>query len=180
MSKTLRYYHIDQECDWDGPRLDEVVLHVPPALLDAHVYRSCPECGGSELVAARVNPNLHPEPDEILQSPCPACADAPVAIVDTALREKAAAKLYHHWPRDQSYETLSEPLKDSWRESVDFTLSTVLGHVRYAKEIVEVCLPGRGVPVSTRVVGCTVPSAGWSALYDGDPIAILEEAGKEE
>ena len=170
---------------------------LPCALLDAHVYRSCPECGGSRKVPA-TEAHYGGSGGGCLvvggTKPCPACKDAPTAIVSAALRKKAIREgwlAYHHAIHGEEedeaviaaalFDTgiLHESYARNMGALVDAVLSVVLVHVRYAKEIVEVCLPGKGVPITTKVVGCTVPSAEWSALYDGDTIAILEEAGKE-
>ena len=141
------------------------VLHNWP-LLDAPVYRSCPECGGSRVLAT--GPPLN------IGEPCPACADAPTAIVSAALREKAkvamdsAARLSDVEPYDIAGGTLDEML--------DAVLSTVLGHVRYAKEI------GRWhdyYPGHIETGNAGRQTRDFVSLRSGDTIAILEEAGKE-
>ena len=191
MPETVREA-LDREIDL-SERLEDFFRDYPDDgrnILDAHIYRSCPECGESRklmLDALDFESDVEPSVD------CPCCKDTTVAIVETALREKAAAANYHCWPRDQPYETLPEPIKDSWRLSVDLTLSTVLGRpVRYAKEsddgdpLIGVIDHFEGVALKVCEVAlvdaaCTVPK-GYRVedISAGDTMAILEEAGKEE
>ena len=145
-------------------------------VLKATVYRSCPECGGSRSVPEAASGEL--DDAGVLQSPttgmasCPACKDAPTAIVETALRKKAKGIITDV---AASYCRPCAIDEDDMDEAVDAVLSTVLGRpVRYAKEV------GRVVQLNGPVV----------VQADGDPdsagllgagtlIAILEEAGKE-
>ena len=173
---------------------------VPDAMLEALVYRSCPECGGSgkcrqcngrgeftrynadgpETRFGEPPPTPQHYEDECDNcrgdGVCPACADAPVPIVDAALREKAIEDVGSYLGDDE--------LEFHPAAIVDAVLSTVLGHVRYAKEP-ELREAARAV------------LARWTELDTGDSIldermdalckatfpnseAILEEAGKEE
>ena len=157
-------------------------------LLDATVYRSCPECGGSRL--ARTDANWRRSDDDPgTMGVCPACADAPTAIVSAALREKAivAAQtatginvpthLFQDFPPRATMGVEMQP--DEAGRIVDAVLSTVLGHVRYAKEVGVLSIEhvGDGHPIAMLIDngGKTLGTA-----RTGDPIAILEEAGKEE
>ena len=170
------------------------------ALLDAHVYRSCLECGDT-----RATPKPYGDERDRGRtfSACPVCKDAPVAIVEAALREKAMREswlAYHRVvegdrPDD---ELIAEVLIDSGvlHESyvknmgvlVDAVLSTVLGKVRVAKRIGSIA----GIPSETELVAAGIGDRSFvkplppglyfdeTRLFNGDAIAILEEAGKEE
>jgi len=115
-------------------------------------------------------------------------AEAPTAIVETALREKAIREgwlAYHHAIHAEEeaeavmaaalFDTgvLHESYKRNMGALVDAVLSTVLGHVRYAKEVGE---------FSDRIGGPPMLLDGerWHRVSLGDTVAILEEAGKEE
>ena len=129
----------------------------------------------------------------------PAYTDSPVAIVDVALREKAA-RLFCNFDdcSDQNDEQRSELCPD-WCKALtlrraDAVLSTVLGHVRYAKGLLE------GAVIITEPFYGTGDAGGELAAIEFKPqsgplaeeydpplaqgaavtIAILEEAGKEE
>ena len=171
MSETVREWlkslgPLGEELALDGSRLSYFV----PQLLDAHIYRSCPECGGSR--------KRQPDYDTtfVEYGVCPACKDAPVAIVDAALREKAIVEAEAIYNRNG--------LMVIGDEVVDAVLSTVLGQVRYAKEILEGTID---VHDSASTQGAFVyvggKTRGENLLgIQGQhrAIAILEEAGKEE
>lgn len=108
-------------------------------------------------------------------------ADAPTAIVEAALRGEARDAL---WAKESMHD--SEPAEAWLDAAVDAVLSTVLGHVRYAKEEFEV--------VTRREQDETVfHDNSYKAVYrggkryrgshihlkTGSHVAILEEAGKE-
>ena len=140
-------------------------------LLHAPVYRSCPECGGSRVLAT--GPPLN------IGEPCPACADAPVAIVEAALRDSTVSDMVPGLARVlretragfdvESAEELAPLL-------VDAVLSTVLGRpVRYARTM------HRGQYYLHGDYG--IRTCADSPYPHGTPerdAAILEEAGKEE
>ena len=103
-------------------------------VLNATVYRSCPECGGSQHVIDHVAvegaDTPYPSAGGPEYVPCPACADAPVAIVETSLRRRAKDAL---WVLEDTADLMPA---EAWLDAaVDAVLSVVLGHVRYAKEI---------------------------------------------
>ena len=162
MPETLKDVICALPCD--GATTVAFLGALPVALLDATVYRSCPECGGSGLVPDPETVELGNDGefhiDDLEMLPCPACKDAPTAIVSAALREKAVAA---------ADEAAGEQVP-SVDAIVDAVLSTVLGHVRYAKEIWCLSVGGEVWP--------TCEESRW--LGRGDTIAILEEAGKEE
>jgi len=143
-------------------------------ILDAHVIRSCPECGGTHVTPK-------PYGDERDRgrtfSACPACADAPTAIVSAALREKAM-DLLHPYLRDGDPHTRGEA-----GELFDAVLSTVLGHVRYAKEMLT-AFEMRSVPDDdgTQWLKYDTNEVWEQQRHEvgrTTPVAILEEAGKE-
>ena len=196
MSETLRdviAHSIGVEAEDLADIGRERCAHIPEDVLDSLVYRSCPECGGSRKCRqcngrgefTRYNADgpetRFGEPPPTPQhyedecdnchgdGVCPACADAPVAIVETALREKGI-DLLHPYLRDGDPHTRGEA-----GELFDTVLSTVLGHVRYAKEMGQYVHGNRETGEAS-----WVDSEQQSNLHDGDPIAILEEAGKEE
>ncbi len=155
-------------------------------LLDATVYRSCPECGGKRRVAVNAHPVEPPDP-HVKIIDCPACKDAPTAIVSAALREKACQTICKALRERGGCDIWPEYAEDApgcdgcggcemCGTNVDAVLSTVLGRpVRYAKEV------GRVVQLNGPVVvqaDGDPDSAG--LLRAGTLIAILEEAGKEE
>ena len=136
---------------------------LPVALLDATVYRSCPECGGSRKVPA-TEAHYGGSGGGCLvvggTKPCPACADAPTAIVEAALREKVKAA-FREVKKYQQHKEMTDS------EAVDLLLSTVLGPVRYAKGIVKTLCPSVGC--------CICVTENQLLLHKGDTIAILED-----
>ena len=120
------------------PVVDGIVA-CPDWFLDGHVYRSCPECGGSRVVRcarckgvgeerAPLAGVTHPCPlcHGNGKTICPACADAPVAIVSAALRERARDAL---WAQEDTRDLMPAEV---WLDAaVDAVLSTVLGHIEY-------------------------------------------------
>ena len=170
----------------DGATTVAFLGALPVALLDATVYRSCPECGASrkcqrcdgegkwfyELELAMIDCD-----DCKGTGTCPACADAPTAIVSAALREKATCcelGLSKHLTTETQAKGLAGVTGAMWEVAqmrLDAILSTVLGRpVRYAKEVWCLSVGGEVWP--------TCKESRW--LGRGDTIAILEEAGKEE
>jgi len=129
---------------------------LPAGLLDATVYRECPECGGSR----KRKDSWAGATREVA---CPACTETPVAIVSAELREKAVVA-FGEVKKYQRHKGMTDS------EALDLILSTVLGQVRYAKEVW--CLSAGGE------VWPTTKESHW--LERGDSIAVLEEAGKEE
>ena len=106
-------------------------------ILDATVYRSCPECGGSRKHQLCKGVGRYDKGDVgDTQSArcygckgtgiCPACADSPTAIVEVALRERAI---------DAAYEAFMRPEDADVSDLVDAVLSVVLPRVRWAKEV---------------------------------------------
>ena len=155
--------------------------------LDATVYRSCPECGGSrkcqrcdgegkwfyELELAMIDCD-----DCKGTGTCPACADAPVAIVSAALREKARdAGINSTCGSEHEYDPAYGLSMADWDKATDAILSTVLGHVRYAKAWRGIGRLRLGFQEDTPMLDV---GDGTARELDGDEhIAILEEAGKE-
>ena len=183
MPDTLEQVILKLSCD--GATTPAIIGVLKEAgILDALVYRSCPECGGSRVLAT--GPPLN------IGEPCPACADAPVAIVSAALREKAIDACFAadqaalsrlqkqgfpDIPRVSTAETCPVDIRPIVEAEVDAVLSTVLGQVRYAKEI------GRWhdyYPGHIETGNAGRQTRDFVSLRSGDAIAILEEAGKEE
>ena len=154
-------------------------------ILDATVYRECPECGGIENhegdcnacgTTGEVDGKECPNCEGTGRGPwvpCPACKDAPTAIVSAALREKAAEELYMQTSAltathvcAEQWETAPEVGREAARQRVDAVLSTVLGRpVRYASQV---------IPAGEHYATLKGPKV----VFDRD-LAILEEAGKE-
>ena len=175
------------------------------AVLDSPVYRSCPECGGSRVLAT--GPPLN------IGEPCPACADAPVAIVSAALREKAIDACFAadqaalsrlqkqgfpDIPRVSTAETCPVDIRPIVEAEVDAVLSTVLGRpVRYAKDWRSIGRLRLGFQEDTPMLDVgdgtareldgdehiaileDVDSTDTSAAHVESAATILEEAGKE-
>ena len=182
----------------------EQLRYIEDAILDAHVYRSCPECGGIEnhegdCNACGTTGEVDGEECEECEGtgraswvPCPACADAPVAIVDAALRERAGRA---YWERTRllrvkelqnvAWEDLSPVRKIELMEEADHILSTVLGHVRYAKEILYNATTGTDGNACATVeyfINNDRDYKGYrtGGMLFGDIAILEEEAGKEE
>ena len=159
------------------PVFDGIVV-CPDWFLDAHIYRSCPECGGGGSVAGARDFPGGDEGYDVTNYPCPACKDAATAIAEAALREKAARAMYELEVAKvttpmAAWDDLDARVQEQWGARVDVVLSTVLGQVRYAKEI---------VTVSTNPHDIDFRKADGSVAFVriGDTIGILEEAGKEK
>jgi len=145
---------------------------LPRAILDATVYHSCPKCGGAKEYWVKDGAAEFPEPCD--------CKDAPTAIVEAVLREKA----------DRAIEAVFTAHRTGFGKAVrgellDTVLSTVLGQVRSAKEILynaHTDTDGDACATVEYFINddpCDYKGYRTGGSLDGD-IAILEEAGKEE
>ena len=163
-------------------------------ILDATVYRECPECGGIENhegdcnacgTTGEVDGKECPNCEGTGRGPwvpCPACKDAPTAIVSAALREKAIETIAHTCEDVFEARTDHTSVREALEAGLDAVLSTVLGRpVRYAKEVGRIELLPGDEPVVC-LMPMTPPTAAGTAprIESGDPIAILEKAGKEK
>lgn len=125
-------------------------------LLDATVYRSCPECGGSQGVNREWQGDYPCRTCEKDSTTCggfqhgsqalcseysrPACADSPTAIVEVALRERAIREAYakstEGYKQPDAWDDLDEMEREAFYNILDTALSVVLpGGVRWAKEV---------------------------------------------
>jgi len=166
--ETLRDVVLALPCD--GATSLAMLGALSPNLLDATVYRSCPECGGSGSVTGAEDFPGGDEGYDVTNSPCPACADNPTAIVEVALRDRA-------WQTAVDYagDTYGMDLtRAADARIVDAVLSVVLPRVRWAKAVGTLSIEhvGDGRPIAM-LIGSGGKTLGTART--GDCVAILEK-----
>ena len=111
-----------------GGRWERILIKHNDPILDAHIIRTCPTCGGSRSVTGAEDFPGGDEGYDVTCSPCPDCADAPVWVIAPEALDGVADVLgYVDWESASAIE----------RAHIMSVLQALLPRARRAKEVVK-------------------------------------------
>ena len=165
-----------------GGRWERILIKHNDPILDAHIIRTCPTCGGSVLVPGpstlEFDDEGEPIPGSMDMEICPDCADAPVWVIAPEAWEKAARLLLTQRFPGQTWdgkETLSlVAAKAIVLKSLDELAQALLPRARRAKAVGHIC----GFDVE--FYPSTADSRYEGRNVVGDTIAILHNEQEKE